>query len=202
MCSICYISSVLEGDNMPPKVKFTREQIVQAAFAIANREGIEGITIRKVAHSLGSSIAPIYVNFETVEELKDVVAAMTFTLAGEMMKEGQLKNFMDIGLTSLRFAREYPMLFNDLVVKPNRYFDGNYGPTMEKLQQIMAEDPALQGLSQEEHLELLMKMRIFTTGLAVMAAGAYAGKIDEARQAQLLQDVGNELAQAIRLRHQ
>lgn len=54
---------------MPPKNKFSKEQISEAAFAIAESEGIDRITIRKVADRLGSSIAPIYVNFTDVEAL-------------------------------------------------------------------------------------------------------------------------------------
>lgn len=54
---------------MPPKNKFSKEQISEAAFAIAENEGIDRITIRKVADRLGSSIAPIYVNFTDVEAL-------------------------------------------------------------------------------------------------------------------------------------
>lgn len=49
---------------MAPKKKFTKDQIIDAAFEIARTEGIEFITIRKVAEKLGGSIAPIYVNFK------------------------------------------------------------------------------------------------------------------------------------------
>ncbi|MFK4997460.1 TetR/AcrR family transcriptional regulator [Bacillus sp. N9] len=54
---------------MPPKKKFSKEQIIDAAFEIAKEEGVSNITIRKVANQLGSSIAPIYVNFKDVDEL-------------------------------------------------------------------------------------------------------------------------------------
>ena len=45
------------------------------SFAIAETEGIDRVTIRKVAEQLGSSIAPIYVNFTDVEALKQAVAS-------------------------------------------------------------------------------------------------------------------------------
>ncbi len=54
---------------MAPKSKFKKDQIIDAAFEIARTEGIDRITIRKVAEKLGSSIAPIYVNFKEVDEL-------------------------------------------------------------------------------------------------------------------------------------
>lgn len=58
---------------MPLKPKFTKEQIIDSAFQIAKEEGIDKITIRKVANHLGSSSAPIYVNFKDVQELKRAV---------------------------------------------------------------------------------------------------------------------------------
>ena len=43
---------------MGPKVKFTREQIIDTAFEIAQTEGIDSITMRKIAEKMGSSVAP------------------------------------------------------------------------------------------------------------------------------------------------
>ncbi|HCF51225.1 MAG TPA: TetR/AcrR family transcriptional regulator, partial [Syntrophomonas sp.] len=34
---------------MGPKIKFTKEQIIDAAFEIAKAEGIDNITMRKIA---------------------------------------------------------------------------------------------------------------------------------------------------------
>ena len=58
---------------MGPKVKFTREQIIDAAFEIARTEGIDSITMRKIAEKMGSSVAPIYVNFNNVDELNEAL---------------------------------------------------------------------------------------------------------------------------------
>lgn len=69
---------------MAPKTKFKKEQIVDAAFEIARTEGLEGITIRKVAERLGSSIAPIYVNFKDVDELIQAVIRKTFTISKQL----------------------------------------------------------------------------------------------------------------------
>ena len=39
---------------MAPKTRFTKQDIVLAAFDIAQTDGIESITIRKVAERLGT----------------------------------------------------------------------------------------------------------------------------------------------------
>jgi len=67
------ISNEKDGDVMGPKVKFTREQIIDAAFEIVQTEGIDSITMRKIAEKMGGSVAPIYVNFKNVDELKDAL---------------------------------------------------------------------------------------------------------------------------------
>ena len=62
-----------DADLMGPKTKFTREQIIDAAFDIARTEGIDGITMRKIAEKMGSSVAPIYVNFKNIDELIEAI---------------------------------------------------------------------------------------------------------------------------------
>ena len=56
-----------------PKLKFTKEIIVNAAYDILKEEGFENISARKIAKKLNCSTAPIYFNFETVEEVKKEV---------------------------------------------------------------------------------------------------------------------------------
>lgn len=107
---------------MPPKKKFAEKQIIEAAFEIAATEGMDSITIRKVADQLGSSIAPIYVNFTDVEELKRSVIKKIGQLSQQMIQEQNSGNpFRNIGIASLRFAEEYPNLIRDLIMKPNEY---------------------------------------------------------------------------------
>ena len=56
-----------------PKLKFTKEVIVDAAYDILKEEGFESISVRKIAKKLNCSTAPIYFNFETVEKVKEEV---------------------------------------------------------------------------------------------------------------------------------
>lgn len=105
---------------MAPKTRFTKQDIVLAAFDIAKTDGIESITIRKVAERLGSSIAPIYVNFNDAEELIQQVVDKTFQVARGLITEQKSgQPFRDIGMASLRFAKEYPVLYRDLIMKNN-----------------------------------------------------------------------------------
>ncbi|MFC3767869.1 TetR/AcrR family transcriptional regulator [Paenibacillus sp. GCM10012303] len=186
---------------MPPKAKFTKQSIIDAAFEIAKVEGLGGITIRKVADKLGSSIAPIYVNFKDVEELTGEVVRSIFELSRRLLKEHDTGNpFHDIGAASLRFAREYSVLFRDLALKPNDHMSG-YEEELTVLVAHMKSDPELEGFTEEELKGLLFKMRIFQLGLSVMVAnGLLPDGFGEEMEQGLLDSTAKELIAAARMR--
>ena len=58
---------------MPPKSKFTREQIIETAFQMVREEGLSSLKARDLARKLGTSTAPIFTAFNSVEEIRDEV---------------------------------------------------------------------------------------------------------------------------------
>lgn len=189
---------------MPPKKRFSAEQIVEAAFSIAKSEGMDSISIRKVAEQLGSSIAPIYVNFSDVEELKRAVVQRISQIGQQMIdKQNTGSPFDDIGMASLQFAMEFPLLFRELVLKPNDYLQ-HYDQDMgNELVTYMKKDPELAGFTDEELRIILLKMRIFQTGLAVMAInGQLPIAADLKSMKELLDSAAEDVVLAARLRKQ
>lgn len=187
---------------MAPKTKFSKEQIIDAAFEIARIEGIDGISIRKVAEKMGSSIAPIYVNFDNVDELLQEVVKKTFTISKQMLLEQNTGHpFHDIGLASLRFAKEYSMLFRDLVMKQNDYMKDYDQEMGNDLVDQMNKDSNLEGFSNEELMNILFKMRLFQTGLSVMVAnGLLPEDFDEEKMIITLESTASDVIAAARLR--
>lgn len=55
---------------MPPKQRITREELLEHAFTIAKEQGIQAVTSRSVAQSVGCSIRPVFCHFATMEELR------------------------------------------------------------------------------------------------------------------------------------
>ena len=55
---------------MPPKVKVTKDMVIDAAFEIAREAGAENINARTVAKKLNCSTQPVMYHFATIEELK------------------------------------------------------------------------------------------------------------------------------------
>lgn len=188
---------------MAPKTKFDRDLIIETALDIAKEKGLTGITARNVAKKLESSVAPIYVNFKTIEELIDAVVERVFKISEELLIRQDGKTmFEKIGKASLEFAREYPILFRELSIEPNPYMDSY--ESMEKIMlEAMAKDEKIKDWRDKERRILLLKMRIFQMGLSAMIANGHIPIwIDNKELDELLMEVGEELLIACEIKRE
>lgn len=186
---------------MAPPKKFSKEEIIDAAFQIAKEEGLDAITIRKVASKLGSSIAPIYVNFKNVEELIEAVVRRAEEVAKQLVLEQNSGHpFRDIGIGGIKFARDYSILYRDLILKNNPYVQHNNEKFTFAIQQ-MKQDPYLQGFSDEELKDIILKMDIFHTGLMVQVANEILPKdFTEEQLIEILDRVAEDIVIAAKVR--
>lgn len=198
------IVSMKGVNTLPPRKQFTEDQIIQAAFEVARTEGISGLTARKVAKQLGSSVAPIYANFSDIEELKQKVADHLFELGRRMAQQPYTGDrFLDIGIASLRFAKEYSVLFRELVLNRNNYMDHYDAKLGGHIVEAMALDPELKGFSRDELMGILLKMRIFQLGLSAMIAnGLLPPDFDDNAAIELLASAGEDVLIAAQHRKQ
>ncbi|MEX2444844.1 MAG: TetR/AcrR family transcriptional regulator [Alkalispirochaeta sp.] len=180
---------------MPPKHKYSKEQIVDAAFEIACKEGVSGLTIRKIADRLGSSVAPVYVNFADAEELRRAVVARTARASMEILAETHTgEPLRDIGVASLRMASEYSVLVRDLMFSQNGYLELYSEMADPGIVERMSRDPILEGRSEREIHTLLLKLRIVQIGMSVAVANGvlpvgYSETDSIALQDELMRDV-------------
>ncbi len=183
---------------MSPKTMFAKEDIVNAAFDIAKKDGFDAIITRNVAKSLGSSVAPIYFNFKNVEDLIDEVIKRVFAISDDLIaKQPGDNTFEKVGIASLEFARDYPVFFRELVLKPNRYMT-SYETVEQSILKVMAEDEKLREWSIEEKRMLLLKMRVIQTGLSVMIANDHMPKwLTDQETKDLLISSGEELMEIV-----
>lgn len=105
---------------MPPKAKFSREEIIEAAFQIARTDGLEKITARELGARLGSSARPIFTVFENMDEVKAEVIIRAKALYGQYVADGlqQELAFKGVGMAYIRFSIEESMLFQLLFMSP------------------------------------------------------------------------------------
>jgi hypothetical protein len=151
-----------------------------------------------------NSGAPIYVNFSDAKELKQAVVKKVSQVGQQMIREQHTGSpFGDIGAASLQFALEYPALFRDLAMKPNDYLQ-NYDQDLgTELVNHMKTDPELTGFEEQELRMILLKMRVFQTGLTMMVVNRQLPpEIDLKRMKELLDSVAEDVVIAARLRKQ
>lgn len=186
---------------MAPKTIFDKDTIIEAAFEIAKESGMSSITTRNVAKRLGSSVAPIYVNFQTLEDLNEAVLMRIMNISSEIMdKQTGTGAFYKIGKASLAFARAYPVLFRELTMQPNEYM-ASYDIMEKSLLDTMAEDANMGDWTINERRELLFKMRAFQIGLSVMISnGQMPSWLDEKETEALLMTTGEELLAATNIK--
>jgi AcrR family transcriptional regulator len=168
---------------------------VQAAFEIAKEHGLAGISTRGVAKRLGCSVAPIYQNFATVDELTAAVVERVRAMSGELLAaQTGPSPFENMGKASLAFARDYPALFREMALEPNNYV-APHEQIEDAMASIMADDPELAEWSDAARRRLFLKMRVFQLGLSAMVAnGHLPGWMDEKAAEELLLETGEEIA--------
>ncbi len=102
---------------MPPRVRITKEMVVDAAFEVAREAGWESINARTVAKQLNCSTQPVMYHFATIEELKKAVYAKLDRYHTEYLmniQNPQDRALLGIGLNYIRFAVKEPNLFRFL----------------------------------------------------------------------------------------
>jgi len=98
---------------MPPKPKFTREEIIAAALELVSEKGISALTSRNLGVRLGSSARPIFTVFTSMEEVQEAVreaALKRFESYAEKAVQ-YAPVFKQVGMQMILFAKEEPMLF-------------------------------------------------------------------------------------------
>ena len=117
---------------MPPKVKFQKEEIVQAALNVVSKKGADAVTAREVAAELGVSTRPIFTWFDTMEELKAEIFALAKGRYREYIERGLTERipFLGVWKQYLYFAKNEPELYKLLfLTRP----DSVSGGAMEAL---------------------------------------------------------------------
>lgn len=160
---------------MPPKCKFTRGQVVQAALDITREQGIEAVTARSVGARLNSSPKVIFSLFRNMEELTAEVLGAAHSLYQEFltrdMASGQYPPYKGSGMGYIRFAKEEQQLFRLLFMRDRTHEPVTDGK--EEMRPILALIEQNTGLCAEDAYLFHLEMWLYVHGIAVMIATSY-----------------------------
>lgn len=160
---------------MPPKCRFTREEIIQAALQIARNEGIASITARALGAKLGSSSKPIFSVFENMEEVQAEVRKAAKALYAEYVYIGlqQEPAFKGVGTQYILFAIKEPKLFQLLFMSEQSQklsVAGILPMIDENYDQILLSVQNGYHLGEKDAENLYRHLWIYTHGIAVLCA--------------------------------
>lgn len=98
---------------MPRKAKYSKEEIAQYGLKIVEERGIGSLTARELAQSLGTTVAPIFVHYTSMEELKQAVRMLAQNIYREYLRRGLSEKipFLGLGMQYIAFAKEKPELY-------------------------------------------------------------------------------------------
>lgn len=160
---------------MPPKAKFTKEEILSAALDIVRSKGIDALTARLLADALNSSPRPIFTVFAGMDEIVREVIFKAKALYAEYVRRGLtcVPQFKGVGVQYILFAIEEPKLFQLLFMNER----GSVPPLCEVLQliedsfeEILASITNAYGFDRDTALRLYYHMWIYSHGIATLCA--------------------------------
>lgn len=156
---------------MPPKPKYTKEEIVAAAFELTREKGIDAVVAREVGKRLNTSSSPIFTIWSSMDELKEDVRRLAIQKYREYMADifDYFPSFKEFGMRCVGFAVEEPNLFRLLFltkreehspyVRFKQEFESIFIPLVEE---VMSQF----GLSKSDAEDILSQMIIFANGIA------------------------------------
>ena len=182
---------------MPPQNIFTREMFIEAAFRVVRAHGIEKLSARSLARELHCSTMPIYSYLKSMRQLRDDIKgkATELLLAYQNTRRSD-SPFLDMGLGYVMFARNekhlFRFLFLDIGRDPRHNRKGRNPRQMafDSLLPAMEQDPILSGLDRQKTEAILLKMWIFTHGIAFLANSNALPDSSEKAIENLVHDTG------------
>jgi len=182
---------------MPPKVKITKEEIVQTALMLLRKDGADAINARSIAAALNCSTQPVFSNFATMEQLQQAVAdaahGLYLSFLQNEVQSGKYPPYKAFGMAYIRFAKEERELFKLLFMCDREGKAVN--PTADftsSVEMIMRAN----GLPRETAERMHLEMWACVHGIGTMLATSFF-----APEWELISDMLTDIYQGLRARH-
>lgn len=178
---------------MPPKPKYTKEQIIAAALDIVARNGVEALTAKELGHALNTSTTPIFTVFHSMQEVQDAVkAAAMVRFESYAHKAGQdMPVFKQVGMQMILFAKEEPQLYQLVFMSANsavKSFEEVYAHLGSVADECLTAIQTDYGLSRGPAKTLFEHTWIHTFGIGALCATGMCNFSEEQISKMLTQD--------------
>ena len=160
---------------MPPKAKFTKSEIIEAALNIVRTEGYEALTSRALGTHLGSSARPIFTVFRNMEEVQQATIESAKALYKKYVTRGLEEDppFKGVGTQYILFSVSEPKLFHLLFMTEQKQIPDLSGvlPLIdESYEDILLSIQKDHEISELSAKKLYRHLWIYTHGIASLCA--------------------------------
>ena len=160
---------------MPPKAKFTKEQITKAALCVVSEKGAQALTAKELGAALGTSTTPIFTVFHSMQEVQDAVMLAAMERFEEYAHKAAHLGpvFKQIGMQMILFAKEEPKLYQLIFmssISEAQTFDDIYahlGSLADECLNVLQKD---YDLSKADAKTLFEHVWIHTFGIGALCA--------------------------------
>lgn len=159
---------------MPPKAKYTRQEIISIALDLVAEQGINALNARSLGAALGTSTRPVFTAFTSMGELLAEIRTAAMERFNAYVNTDVIQPpFKNVGMKMIRFAAEQPKLFQLLYMSENentRGFDGIFrelGENSGKCIEYIMRD---YDMSREDAMKIFRSLWLYTFGIGVMIA--------------------------------
>ncbi len=161
---------------MPPKVKITKEMILNTVLDITREVGFEAVNARSIASKLQCSTRPIFTCYENMNELKNEFLAFAYEYYNQYVvnyrNSKSVSPYLLLPLSYIEFAQEETYLFkllfiNDLDLMMKEANDFYKEIDNEKKARLFSESI---GIDLECAKVIFLDLFLYTHGIAVLTA--------------------------------
>ena len=159
---------------MPPKFKFTREQIIATALNIVRQDGASSVTARSVGQALNSSSKVIFSLFRNMEELQEEIYRSAYdhylTFLQQDIDSDKYPPYKAMGMAYIRFAMEEKELFKLLFMEHRKSLNSSTGSDFSMSVEMIQK---ANGISEELATLMHTEMWVCVHGIATMHATGF-----------------------------
>lgn len=139
---------------------YSEKIILEEAFKHCSKNGLEGLSVRRLAKKMGSSVMPIYDTFDSKEglirALVDYAVQMTFPTEG-------YENYRERCMYLLDFGMTYPLFYIEMLKLNKKYnFTKNH---LFSFETMMRNDSEFKNLSFEQLAKINSAIETYIMGL-------------------------------------
>lgn len=174
---------------MPPKFKFTKDEIVATGFAIVREKGWGAFTARSIADALGSSSRPIYSFFNSLEQLEVKIVKRAVNLLYDYMTRQRTDDaWIDHGIGYVMFAHDEKNLFKGINDERHIPHFKRYGDIIwDTLSASLGTYPPFNGLSKEQVYQVQLTRWLYAHGMAFQVSNPTLGIWDEGKIVDMME---------------